>query len=104
MTGKEAMAIADAAKHRWDIPAGFKPTSAYLKIVEIVHTDAPVKDESPSPGRLVDRKGWIVSLSEGGPSNAEIVVDDESAKIIRVRKSRGLVLSASEPAPEGGPR
>lgn len=89
MNAREAVAVAQAAAPEFGIPANYQPTSSELRIVELV-AGAPIVDKLPPPGPVFDRKAWVVKLS-AGILWVELTVDDDTARIVRIRRSRSAV-------------
>ncbi len=86
MNNREAIAVAQAAAPEFGIPGDYQPTSVELRIVELV-AGAPLADQLPPPGPVFDRKAWVVKLS-AGILWVELTVDDDTARIVRFRRSR----------------
>lgn len=87
MTFEEAVANAVAASGPLGVPSSFLPLWAKRLIVEIVPGQAVV-DALPGPGPVIDRISWLVHLGVDRVW-AELVVDDETGRILRLRRSRG---------------
>lgn len=86
MNAREAVAVAEAAAPEFGVPASYAAQGAELRIVELV-AGAPIRDELPPPGPVFDRKAWVVQFA-AGILWVELTVDDDTARIVRVRRSR----------------
>lgn len=86
MNATEAVATAEAAAVEFGLPPDYQAQSSELRIVELV-AGAPIRDELPPPGPVFDRKAWVVRFASG-ILWVELTVDDETARIVRVRRSR----------------
>ncbi len=86
MNAREAVATAEAAAPEFNVPADYAPQDVELRIVELV-AGAPIVDELPPPGAVFDRKAWVVKFASGNLW-VELTVDDDTARIVRVRRSR----------------
>lgn len=100
MTPEQAVAAAQAASPRLGVPASYRPLSAERRIIEIV-ADAPLRDELPQPGPVMDRVAWVVRLGEG-IAWAELAVDEADGNILRLRRSRGAAAAWEREAHDHG--
>lgn len=87
MNAREAVATAEAAAPEFGVPPDYATRDVELRIVELV-AGAPIRDELPPPGPVFDRKAWVVQFASG-IFWIELTVDDDTARIVRVRRSRG---------------
>jgi hypothetical protein len=97
MTEQEALQRALALRRALGIDASFVARSAERRIVERV-VGEPVEGP-PEPGPREDRVAWVVTLASS-PFSLELVLDDRSGELLRLRRPRGLALgnAASEGA------
>lgn len=86
MTQDQAIDVAVKAKPDFELSNEFEYLWAQKRVVPIVE-GAPVRDELPKPGKIQDFVAWVVCLGDGLTS-AEITVDDKTAAVLRIRKSR----------------
>lgn len=91
MNAREAVAAAETAAPEFGVPAHYETRDVELRIVELV-AGAPIVDQLPPPGPVFDRKAWVVQFASG-ILWVELTVDDDTARIVRVRRSRSAVQS-----------
>jgi hypothetical protein len=88
MTREEAVAIAERARAQFGVPPHYSLRSAEKAIVELVEGETiRIEDHLPEPGNRYDLVAWNVTFGAGG-SNVKLTVDDATARIVRVRRSR----------------
>lgn len=82
MTREEAVMAAEAAREDKEVPRGARVGSAERQYIELGE-GAP---EKPSPVR--DVLVWLVRYVFDGGRWVELAVEDKTARIVRVRRSR----------------
>ncbi|MDD2735383.1 MAG: hypothetical protein PHF56_15705 [Desulfuromonadaceae bacterium] len=89
MTQNEAVSVAKATGANLGVPKEFELSTAEKRIIELVSGSTPLQDDAVGP--VFDRIAWLVTFTEGH-SWVEISIDDENQRMIRFRKSRGVIL------------
>lgn len=82
MTRDQAVAAANAAREDREVPRGARVGAAERQYIELGEAD-PAK---PSPVR--DVLVWLVRYVFDGGRWVELAVEDKSAQVVRVRRSR----------------
>lgn len=82
MTQEQAVRAADAARQAQDVPVSARLASAERQYIELGEQAA----ETPQPVR--DLLVWLVRYGIGAGRWVELAVEDKTARVVRVRRSR----------------
>jgi hypothetical protein len=82
VTRDQAVAAADAAREDKEVPRGARVGSAERQYIELGEGEP----EKPSPVR--DVLVWLVRYVFEGGRWVELAVEDKTAQVVRVRRSR----------------